>query len=96
MPTIGFVEGRLDVLPAITKIRREHCLYDNFLDSKEPSFCDCKYGYGKEAYGEKTGCPELRCIELLLINMTDKEYLRIINRKKRLKKGNSEKVKESW
>ena len=71
------------LLSAIIKMRRDRCCYDMGC-GREPSFCDCKYGYGNKdvlVNNEVTGCPELRVLEQLIKNMTDEEYKFLLGRK---------------
>lgn len=96
-----FYHDRKEIFNAIYIMRREKCCYDssfalNGIDGIEPSTCDCKYGYPGQkinGIGEQTGCPELRCVEDLLKNITDKEYEKIMYRsmRKYLKKRQKEK-----
>ena len=78
-----FIDSRKNLRTNVELIQRRLCTYDGFSTEnptiKKPSFCDCKYGAAW--YGEQTGCPELRCILLLLENMTDEEFYEIVNRK---------------
>ncbi len=75
-----------EIYRVIHRLRRERCAYDPYGFSplyneyKEPIICDCKYGYHNDISSEQTGCPELRCIEQLLKNITDKEYSDIMGR----------------
>lgn len=68
----------------VTFFRRKACCYDGFLSDKEPFTCDCKFGIDVakpyEDQGEQTGCPELRCVEALLDNITDEEFEEISTR----------------
>jgi len=78
-----FIDSRKNLRTNAEMIQRRLCSYDGFsghdLTAKKPSICDCKYG--ANGHGEKTGCPELRCILILLENMTDEEFNDIVNRK---------------
>lgn len=81
-----FVKDRESVKNVLHIIQRQHCSYDMMsvgaISAEPPSMCDCKYGYVAErkGRGEKTGCPELRCVVELLSLMTDDEYNTIIAR----------------
>ena len=81
-----FVGDRESVKKVLHIIQRHHCSYDmmsvGFTNVEPPSMCDCKYGYvaEREGSGEKTGCPELRCVVELLTLMTDDEYNNILSR----------------
>ena len=76
-----FSDNRKNLLVNLEKIQRRLCSYDNFSNdptSEKPPVCDCKYG--ASGIGEQTGCPELRCILLLLENMSEKEFSKIIDK----------------
>jgi len=82
-----FALDRESIKKALHIMQRQHCSYDMMsvrADTRDapPPMCDCKYGYGVdvERFGEKTGCPELRCAVELLSLMTDDEYNSIIKR----------------
>jgi len=76
-----FIDNRENLRKNIELIQRRMCSYDNFSFDPEcepPRFCDCKYG--ASGRGEQTGCPELRCMLVLLENMTDEEFSELVNR----------------
>ena len=78
-----FIISKDSLLEVIHKMQRKSCGYDMYScnkDSKQPSFCDCKFGFDDKQYGEQTGCPELRCVLELLTLITYKEYEEIMSR----------------
>jgi len=82
-----FIKDRDYLKGVLHNIQRKHCSYDGAsigIGGDPPPYCDCKYGYDLVPFGEKTGCPELRCIVELLALMTDKEYIKIMRRGKNI------------
>ncbi len=78
-----FVQDRKALIETLTKMQRHACCYDMFRykeDATPARFCDCKYGMNGEERGEQTGCPELRCIVLLLQSMTDNQFAKIMHK----------------
>lgn len=70
-----FIKNRAELVYNLEALRKRLCCY-----SPGISFCDCKYG--ATGQGEKTGCPELRSVIVLLKNMTGTEFQKIIKREK--------------
>lgn len=66
-----FVCNRIDAMHAIQKLGEQQCCYAG--GQWLARHCDCKYGGPKS--GEKTGCPELRTLHLLLDTMEDHEFM---------------------
>jgi len=82
-----FVLKKDQLLESITRFQRSVCCYGWFIEDETapPPMCDCKYGAMRlsPASGEKTGCPELRCIVELLSGLTDKQYSEIMIKKRK-------------
>ena len=73
-----FFGDKDEVLESIKVARKNACHYMG-------STCDCKYGgpvdrFSDEREGERTGCPELRTLIVLLEQMTEEEYDNILKR----------------
>lgn len=85
------VYNREKMAEFIHKCQRKLCAYDTFgfeingkqnYESKPPSMCDCKFGATAIGTASESGngCPEMRCVHAILLNMTDKEFARILKR----------------
>lgn len=80
-----FYTDKSQLIATISILQRENCVYDHIGFAQPAIFCDCKYGYkgkNKSDSSEQTGCPELRCVLHLLNKMTEKEYKKIMERKR--------------
>jgi len=69
------IADKKEVLEGIKTLQKKVCAY------RSETRCDCKYGIDKDKElstgREKSGCPELRVVMILLANMTDEEYKRL-------------------
>ena len=68
-----FTIERQELIENVERLRKNLCCYST------PDRCDCKYGVAEKhifenSMTEQTGCPELRCVLLVLQNMTDEDY----------------------
>jgi hypothetical protein len=73
---------REQAIEAVKRIGVKFCVYSS--GPEWAATCDCKYGVesdrsARESYycGEQTGCPEMRSLQILLMDMTDEEYAAI-------------------
>jgi hypothetical protein len=67
---------RYALIAGLERSRRHICCYGTRAER-----CDCKYGGGEPKAGdEKSGCPEMRSVILLLQNMTDEQYMELCKR----------------
>ena len=65
-----FVRDRGHLLKFLDGLQKSTCVYSG------PT-CDCKYGrdpLGREHQGERTGCPEVRMMLMLVRQLTDDEF----------------------
>jgi hypothetical protein len=80
-----FTIERHELIANIEKLRKNLCCYATH------DRCDCKYGVAEKKMfenkiTEQTGCPELRCVLLVLSNMTDEEYSKCLEGNVSIKK----------
>jgi len=64
---------KAELLDSLERLRRQVCQYTG-------DRCDCKFG--GPLHGERTGCPELATATDLVRNLSPKEFLDILKRKK--------------
>lgn len=70
-----FVENRIDTMRGLARLGARLCGYSlGDPDGWMAGRCDCKYGADLSKSSEQTGCPEVRCMVLLLDSMTDEQW----------------------
>jgi hypothetical protein len=81
---------RSELIKALRSVQRKCCCYDSFgkenhvIGRNPPHVCDCKYGIDEDTnHGEKTGCPELRLVIAVLMEIPGNRYADILNTIKR-------------